>query len=255
MENEILEETPVYEEPSRDILIGELPIFLCNELIQQINEQLLVTFMCEAGMDAIVEGFRVCESFTYSDMTYDGYTIVKAFNMRVGDDEKTVYQITLEKVPEDPFTDDQEFALKYAADNMLDEDAIEHKSLFNKWEDIEDGVWIPEGQRLNYNDKLWKCAKGHNKQSDWWPGKDPTLFEELDKDEHAGTLEDPIPVPDSVTVSGFTYIYGKYYSWQDVIYLCKRGGIEKPEELYGQEVKLNYAPDALIGHYFEKVEE
>lgn len=255
MENEILEETPVYEEPSRDILVGELPIFLCNELIQQINEQLLVTFMCEAGMDAIVEGFRVCESFTYSDMTYDGYTIVKAFNMRVGDDEKTVYQITLEKVPEDPFTDDQEFALKYAADNMPDEDAIEHKSLFNKWEDIEDGVWIPEGQRLNYNDKLWKCAKGHNKQSDWWSGKDPTLFEELDKDEHAGTLEDPIPVPDSVTVSGFTYIYGKYYSWQDVIYLCKRGGIEKPEELYGQEVKLNYAPDALIGHYFEKVEE
>lgn len=255
MENEILEETPVYEEPSRDILIGELPIFLCNELIQQINEQLLVTFMCEAGMDAIVEAFRVCESFTYSDMTYDGYTIVKAFNMRVGDDEKTVYQITLEKVPEDPFIDDQEFALKYAADNMPDDDAIEHKSLFDKWEDIEDGVWIPEGQRLNYNDKLWKCAKGHNKQSDWWPGKDPTLFEELDKDEHAGTLEDPIPVPDSVTVSGFTYIYGKYYSWQDVIYLCKRGSIEKPEELYGQEVKLNYAPDALIGHYFEKVEE
>lgn len=27
MENEILEEMPVYEEPSRDILIGELPIF------------------------------------------------------------------------------------------------------------------------------------------------------------------------------------------------------------------------------------
>lgn len=253
MEDEILEEMPVYEEPSRDILIGELPIFLCNELIQQINEQLVVTFMCEPGMDAIVEAFRDCTSFSYADTTYDGYTIVKAFNMRVGDDEKTVYQITLEKVPEDPFTDDQEFALKYAVDNMPDEDAVEHKSLFYDWENIEDGEWIPEGERLNFDDKLWKCAKGHNKQSDWWPGKDPTLFEELDKDEHAGTLEDPIPVPDSVTVSGFTYIYGKYYSWQDVIYLCKRGGIANPEELYGQEVKLNYSPDALIGHYFVTV--
>lgn len=255
MEDEILEEMPVYEEPSRDILIGELPIFLCNELIQQINEQLVVTFMCDSGMDAIVEAFRDCTSFSYADTTYDGYTIVKAFNMRVGDDEKTVYQITLEKVLEDPFTDDQEFALKYAADNMPDEDALEHKSLFANWEDIEDGVWIPEGERLNFDDKLWKCAKGHNKSFDYWPGKDPTLFEQLDKDEHEGTIDDPIPVPESVTTSGFTCVYGKYYSWQDVIYLCKRGGVSNPEELYGQEVKLNYAPDALIGHYFEKVEE
>lgn len=248
-------EEPIYEEPSRDILIGELPIFLCNELIQQINEQLVVTFMCEAGMDDIVGAFRMCESFSYADTTYEGYTIVKAFNMRVGDDEKTVYQITLEKVPEDPFTDDQEFALKYAVDNMPDEDALEHKSLFRNWEDLGKGEWIPEGQRLNYNDKLWKCAKGHNKNTDYWPGKDPTLFEQLDKDEHKGTLEDPIPVPESVTTSGFTCIYGKYYSWQDVIYLCKRGGVANPEELYGQEVKLNYSPDVLIGHYFEKVEE
>lgn len=255
MDGEILEEMPVYEEPSRDILIGELPIFLCNELIQQINEQLVVTFMCDSGMDAIVEAFRDCTSFSYADTTYDGYTIVKAFNMRVGEDEKTVYQITLEKVPEDPFTDDQEFALKYAVDNMPDEDALEHKSLFVNWEDIEDGVWIPEGERLNFDDKLWKCAKGHNKSFDYWPGKDPTLFEQIDKDEHEGTVDDPIPVPDSVTTSGFTCIYGKYYSWKDVIYLCKRGGIEKPEELYGQEVKIYYSPDALIRQYFEKVEE
>ena len=57
--------------------------------------------------------------------------------------------------------------------------------------------------------------------------KDPTLFEQLDKDDHEGTLEDPIPVPESVTTSGFTYIYGKYYSWQDKLYLCKRGGVSK----------------------------
>ncbi|WP_288229356.1 hypothetical protein [uncultured Faecalicoccus sp.] len=253
MDGEILEEMPVYEEPSRDILIGELPIFLCNELIQQINNQLVVTFMCDESMDDIVGAFRVCESFTYSDTSYEGYTIVKAFNMRVGDDEKTVYQITLEKLPEDPFTDDQEFALTYAVDNMPDEDALEHKSLFANWEDLGKGEWIPEGQRLNYNDKLWKCAKGHNKNTDYWPGKDPTLFEQLDKDEHEGTIDDPIPVPESVTTSGFTYIYGKYYSWNGATYLCKRGSVPNPEEMYGQEVKLTYAPDALIGHYFVTV--
>lgn len=255
MEDEILEETPVYEEPSRDILIGELPIFLCNELIQQINEQLVVTFMCDAGMDTIVEAFRNCTSFSYADTTYDGYTIVKAFNMRVGDDEKTVYQITLEKVPEDPFTDDQEFAMQYAIDNMSDEDALEHRTLFSNWEDIPDGTEIKAGLRLNFNGGLWKCAKKHKKQVSWYPGADPTLFEQLDKDEHEGTLEDPIPVPDSVSTSGFTYIYGKYYLWGGVTYLCKRGGVANPEEMYGQEVKLNYTPDTLIGSYFEKMEE
>ena len=249
MEDEILEETPVYEEPSRDILIGELPIFLCNELIQQINEQLVVTFMCDEGMDTIVEAFRACESFAYSDTTYEGYTIVKAFNMTVGDDDKVVYRITLEKVPEDPFTDDQEFALKYATDNMPDADALEHKSLFANWEDLNNGEWIPEGERLNYNEKLWKCAKGHNKSTDYWPGKDPTLFEQLDKDGHEGTIDDPIPVPDTVTTAGMEYEKGKYYIEGSTVYLMDRTGMNT-----GEMVKLYFAPSSLLGQYFSAVE-
>lgn len=70
---------------------------------------------------------------------------------------------------------------------------------------------------------------------------------------NAGTLEDPIPVPDSVTTSGFTYVYGKYYIEGETIYLCKRAGVENPEEMYGQEETLYYGPAAMVGQYFEIV--
>ena len=49
------------------------------------------------------------------------------------------------------------------------------------------------------------------------------------------------------------YEYGKYYSEGDAIYICKRGGVEDPESMYGQKVTLQYLPSALVGQYFEQV--
>lgn len=72
----------------------------------------------------------------------------------------------------------------------------------------------------------------------------------MDTGEHAGTLEDPIPVPDTVTIAGMEYVYGKYYQEGDTVYLCKRGGVEDPESMYGQKEKLYFSPSAMIGQYF-----
>lgn len=249
-----MDEELTYEEPSKELTIGSITITLINEMIQLINDQLCVTFTNEGNtLDEILSAFKSCEELTYSDQTYTGYTVVKKFEMSIDNMDQQIYQITLEQPPEDPLTDDQTTAIQYAADNMPDEMALDCRSIFSDWKDIPEGEKITEGKRLNYNGGLWKCAKEHNKSSDYWPGKDPTLFEQLDAEEHEGTIEDPIPVPESVTTSGFTYVYGKYYSWNGVIYLCKRGGVPNPEEMYGQEVKLNYSPDALIGHYFVTV--
>lgn len=252
--------TPVLE-PDRNLNISGLQITLCNEMIQKINEQLVVTFTTKASLDDIVQAFKNNEKIEYDDQCYKGYQMIMALTSKIDNMGTLIHQITLELVPaEEPespvaeLSDDQEFAIAYAVSYMSDDDAIEHKSLFVNYEDIEEGAEIQEGVRLNYKDGLWKCNKTHNKNSvTWFPGNDPTLFEQLDKDEHEGTQEDPIPVPESVTTSGFTYIYGKYYSWNDAVYICKRGGVAKPEDMYGQEVKLNYAPDALIGQYFEKI--
>lgn len=240
-------------EPSKIVEIGELTITLCNELIQMINEQLNVTFTCDGRLDEIVAAFSQCQEIAYGDDKYIGYVVVKAFEMKVTD--LTIYKITLEKVPEDPISDDQQTAIQYAIENMPDDLAIQCPTIFGNWEDIEDGTEIKENTRLNHDGKLWRCSKTHNKSSDYWPGKDPTLFEQLDKEEHSGTLEDPIPVPESVPTSGFTFVYGKYYQENDLICLCKRGGIsdDQAEAMYGQEVKLYFMPSALLGQYFVSV--
>lgn len=132
---------------------------------------------------------------------------------------------------------------------LPDELAVEIPLMYTSWNDYEDGFEFTENKdRVEYNSKLWKCKKTHQKQASWYPGADPTLFIQLDKDEHKGTLEDPIPVPDSVSTSGFEYIVGKYYLEGEDKYLCKRDGMED-----GETIELFFMPSNLIGQYFEKV--
>lgn len=139
------------------------------------------------------------------------------------------------------------------AQSLPDEQALTVKALYKDWEKDPEGypykMSNPDDKRRNHNGKLWNLNKDHNKQADWYPGKDPTLWTEI-VEGHAGTKEDPIPVPDSVTTSGFEYEYVKYYQEGDTVYLCKRGGIEDPESMYGQKEKLFFPPSAMIGQYF-----
>lgn len=148
----------------------------------------------------------------------------------------------------------QEEEIKMAVSYLSDEKVLTVKSLVPDWKSdpvgYEYSMDNPLDLRRNHNNGLWKLKKNHAKQLGWYPGADPTLWEQIVED-HEGTLEDPIPVPDSVTTSGFTYVYGKYYVEGENIYLCKRGGVENPEEMYGQEETLYYGPAAMVGQYFE----
>lgn len=150
----------------------------------------------------------------------------------------------------------QEEEIKMAVSYLSDEQVLTVKSLVPDWKSdpvgYEYSMDNPLGLRRNFNDGLWKLKKNHAKQLDWYPGADPTLWEQI-VEGHEGTLEDPIPVPDSVTTSGFTYIYGKYYSENGQIYLCERSGVPNPEGMYGQEVTLFFLPSSLINQYFKTV--
>lgn len=158
-----------------------------------------------------------------------------------------------EKTQEEEQQEDVQAAITY----LTDEQALTVKDLYPLWDDDPEGypytMENPKDTRRRYQEKLWKLNKDHNKQADWYPGNDPTLWTEI-VEGHEGTLEDPIPVPDSVTTSGFTYIYGKCYIEGETIYICKRAGVEKPEEMYGQEKTLYFRPSALTGQYFEIVQ-
>lgn len=137
------------------------------------------------------------------------------------------------------------------AQNLSDEQALTVKVLYKDWgDDPEEYPYKtsnPDDKRRNYNGKLWNLNKDHNKQANWYPGADPTLWTEI-VEGHAGTLEDPIPVPDSVTTSGFEYEYGKYYSEGDTVYLMDRTGMNT-----GETVRLYFAPSSMIGQYFSAV--
>lgn len=130
---------------------------------------------------------------------------------------------------------------------LTDEQALTVKELYPVWSG--NGVGYAAGDRVLYSDVLYKCLQAHTSQSDWAPGVAPSLWTAIESGEHAGTLEDPIPAK-----ANMEYEYGKYYSEGEDIYLCKRGGVENPEEMYGQKVTLQYLPSYLVHQYFELVE-
>lgn len=64
-----------------------------------------------------------------------------------------------------------------------------------------------------------------------------------------GDINNPIEVVGNVSTDGFIYTYGLYYSYGGKKYKCERGGAPDTQG----SVKLYYAPDQLIGHYFVAV--
>ncbi len=118
-----------------------------------------------------------------------------------------------------------------------DTTAVKVKTLFPKWEI---GVAYVVGDRLLYNDRLYKVQQVHTSQADWTPDIVPSLYVVIDET-HEGTMEDPIPA-----ATGMLYEKDKYYIHNDVIYLCIREDSE-------DGTVLQFTPDQLVGNYFQVV--
>ena len=58
-----------------------------------------------------------------------------------------------------------------------DNEAIEAKELFPQWN--EDNVKYEEGERVRYNDVLYKVIQDHTSQSNWRPDVATTLFAKI----------------------------------------------------------------------------
>ena len=94
------------------------------------------------------------------------------------------------------------------------------------------------GDRVECVGKLWKCRQAHTSQENQRPSiKSASLWEVIDV-EHAGTLEDPIPYDQTMTVYN-----GKYYLEEGIKYKCVRDS--------GQPLYATCA--SLVGNYFEVV--
>lgn len=137
------------------------------------------------------------------------------------------------------------------AQSLPDAQALEAKALYDTFDDLVKLKYTAEKQgfKFRYGDDLWKTAQDNVEfQAQYRPGEGTeSLYTHIDE-AHSGTQEDPIPAK-----ANMEYEYGKYYSEGDAIYICKRGGVANPEEMYGQKVTLQYLPSALVGQYFEQV--
>lgn len=180
--------------------------------------------------------------------TYEGYTAFYRTEIYAG----KIYGVVMykaEKTPEVQSAMVQAAVLvaQIQARNLTGEQAVAVKDIYPAWDP--NGVSYAAEYKVLHDSVLYKCISAHTSQADWAPGVAPSLWVAVSSGEHAGTQEDPIPVPDTVTTAGMEYEKGKYYSEGDTVYLMDRTGMNT-----GESVKLYFAPSALLGQYFSAVE-
>ena len=107
---------------------------------------------------------------------------------------------------------------------LTDEQALEVKDLYPTWEDcVKKGKELPVDFKLTDDGKLYKVLQKHTPQSDWKPANTSSLYGLVSitsTEEHAGTLEDPIPYEQMMLLEK-----DKYYTQDGVLYLCIQGTI------------------------------
>ncbi len=179
--------------------------------------------------------------------TYENYTNLNALVKYTGG----ILGVVLYKKEETPeFKKElQNAAIMVAqiqAQSLTDTQALTVQDIYPEWSG--DGVEYAKDHKVRHNDNLYKCIQAHTSQSDWAPGTAPSLWTALANPSTSGTKDDSIPVPETVTTAGMEYVRGKYYSYNEKVYLMNRQGMTD-----GESIILYFAPDQLVGQYFEEV--
>lgn len=130
------------------------------------------------------------------------------------------------------------FAASINSMNLTDQQALQFKNLYPKWETFINQK-LEKDYKVLYQDKLYKVKQTIEKVLENQPPSIDTaaLYEEINES-NQGTEEDPIPYNNNMELFA-----GKYYSQNGVVYKCTRN-TEQPvyQDLSG-----------LVGIYVEQV--
>ena len=101
------------------------------------------------------------------------------------------------------------------AETLDDDTALESVELFGVWNG--DGIEYEAGQRIRYNDKLYKVLQSHTSQFEWNPEDAPSLFTEVLAGQ-GGTAIGEWTQPDSTNpyMKGDKVIF-EGYIWESLI--------------------------------------
>lgn len=120
----------------------------------------------------------------------------------------------------EPYTEDVvakiKNLLREKVAEQTDEEALENIELFPTWQS-RIGVQVEQGERLYYDDKLYKVLQAHTPQEDWRPDATASLYVQVIAESDAGTIDNPIAFEVNMEL-----VEGKYYTEAGVKYLCVR---------------------------------
>ena len=189
------------------------------------------------------------ESFKFSDCIEvevdDDFNVMDIFNYKV-EDGKLVELTPEEKEEFYPTQKKEKFEQEASLQAMMaasartsflvelpDEKAAMIPLCYDPW--TTDKAY-KVGDRVLCDGKLWKCHQAHTSQENWKPSNKTVSLWEVINVTNAGTLDDPIPYDQTMTVYN-----GKYYLEEGIIYKCIRDS--------GQPLYATCA--SLVGNYFE----
>ena len=142
----------------------------------------------------------------------------------------------------EPYTDEVVAKVKQLLQQQVaqqtDEEALDNIELFPTWQS-KIGVQVNQGDRLYFDDKLYKVLQTHTPQEDWRPDTTASLYVQVVIESgDTGTIDNPIPYSVNMEL-----IEGKYYIEDGTKYLCTRA------------LAASYWPlRDLVGQYVEVVE-
>ena len=107
--------------------------------------------------------------------------------------------------------------------------ALRMKSYYPEWES---GVSYSGGYKVQYDGKLWRVVQAHTAQTGWEPENAVSLWEQINET-HDGTIYDAILYEGNMALES-----GKYYTQNDVIYLCNRDTVNPVHNALSELVGL-----------------